>query len=88
MTIAIKDTILNDEQAELDALVGIGALIGSPKVEFRAADNTTENLVSGDFVFAVQVTTTPPLKSLTARVSYTTEGFTAFIETLEGGVVA
>ncbi len=87
MTIARKDSIVNAEQAELDALVGMGALIGSPRVEFRQNDNPIDNLVSGDFVFAVRITATPPLKSLTARVTYTTEGFTAFIESLEGGVV-
>lgn len=75
-----KDTILNEEKQELDTLVGIGALIGSPSVAFLETENPVSDMVNGDFVWDFDVTNTPPFKSGTARVSYTDEGFSAFFE--------
>lgn len=74
----LRDSILSSEQAKLDALVAIGALIGSPSIEFNDSENTTENLMNGDFVFAILATPTPHAKSLHCKVSYTTDGFAAF----------
>ena len=76
-----KDTVLNDEREEIDRLVGIGGLIGTPTVEFVESANPTSELMNGDFVWDFSATPTPPFKSGTARVSYTDEGFAAFFET-------
>ena len=81
MTPQDKDTILNFEKQKLDTLSGVGALIGTPTVEFLETDNSTTDMMNGDFVWRFAVTNTPPFKSGTARVCYTNEGFAAFFET-------
>ena len=78
LTQADKDTILNNEKCRLDNLCGIGALIGSPSVAFLESANPVNQMMNGDFVWDFTVTNTPPLKSATARVCYTDEGFNAF----------
>lgn len=78
MTPQDKDTILNREREKLDTLVGIGALIGTPTVDFLESANPVSNLINGDFVWDIAATPTPPFKSGTARVCYTDEGFAAF----------
>lgn len=81
MTPQDKDTILNFEREKLDTLTGIGALIGTPSVEFVESANPTSDMMNGDFVWDFSATPTPPFKSGTARVCYTDEGFAAFFET-------
>lgn len=81
MTPQDKDTILNFEKQKLDTLSGIGALIGTPVVEFLETENSESDMMNGDFVWNFAVTNTPPFKSGTARVCYTDEGFAAFFET-------
>lgn len=81
MTPQDKDTILNHEKQKLDTLTGIGALIGTPSVEFLESENPVSDMMNGDFVWNFNVTNTPPRKSGTARVSYTDEGFASFFET-------
>lgn len=78
MTIGLKDSIINAEQEELDRLVGLGAIIGDPTVEFLESANSTNDIMQGDFVFDIQFTNTPPFKSGTARVCYTDDGFAAY----------
>lgn len=80
MTPQYRDTILNFEAQKLDALCSIGALIGTPSVEFLETENPETDMMNGDFVWNFNVTNTPPFKSGTARVSYTDEGFAAFFE--------
>lgn len=79
----MKDTILNREQEKLDALVAIGALIGTPRVLFLESENSTDDMMNGDFRWDIAVTPTPPLKSATAYVSYTNAGFSVYFG--EGG---
>lgn len=81
MTPQDKETILNYEKEKLDTLKGIGALIGTPTVEFVESANPTSNMMNGDFAWDIAVTPTPPFKSGIARVCYTDEGFAAFFET-------
>ena len=81
MTPQDKDTIRNQEMEKLDALCGIGALIGTPTCEFVESENPVSDMMNGDFVWNFNVTNTPPNKSATARVTYTDEGFAAFFET-------
>jgi len=78
MSTQLKDTIVNREQEKLDTLGGMNALIGNPVVEFLETANPLTNLVNGDFVWNVSATPTPPLKSASAIVSYTDEGFAAY----------
>ena len=78
MTIALRDTILNREQEKLDVLVAKGALIGEPVVEFVESNNATVDMMNGDFRWDIAATPTPPLKSATAVVRYTDEGFSAY----------
>ena len=83
MTRAMADTIKNREQEKADALAAIGALIGTPKVDFLESDNSAGQMVQGDFVWVNKSTPTPPFKSGTLKVSYTTEGFDSFFGEVE-----
>lgn len=74
------DTILNDAQAWLNSLVTDGKVLLA-EIAFNEISNPVSSIVEGDFVFDVQTTTTPPGKSLTFKVQYTTAG----ISTLYGG---
>ncbi len=77
------DTILNDANVWLSGLVGDGKLLFG-QMDFNETSNTGSSIVKGDFVFDIRTTTTPPGKSLTFRVQYTTQG----INLLFGGEVA
>ncbi|HHW03411.1 MAG TPA: hypothetical protein GXX35_11505 [Thermoanaerobacterales bacterium] len=74
------DDILNTEQLRLNALISEGKLLYGT-VEFRPESNPTSDLMQGDFVFDTMVTNTPPGKSLTTRVQYTSQG----LNSLTGG---
>lgn len=78
MTVQKKDEIVNREQDKLDAYVAQGALIGEPKVSFLASENTTTDMMNGDFKFNHIATPTPQLKSASATVSYTDAGFSVY----------
>lgn len=77
------DTILNNYQERIDGLINMGALLYG-KIEFNETSNPTSDIVEGDFNFDISTTTTPPGKSLTASLQYTTKG----INVLFGGVQA
>ncbi len=74
----LRDRIINREQEKLDALVAQGALIGNPTVLFLESNNSTEDMMNGDFRWDIPITPTPPLKSATVYVAYTDEGFLAY----------
>lgn len=78
MTPNDRESILISEQGELDALKGVGALIGEPEILFLENENTRSDMVNGDFVFHIMATPTPPMKSATAKITYTDKGFSAF----------
>ena len=80
MTRAMADTIRMREQEKLDAWAAMGAFIGDPVCEFREDDNSEGELVEGNFTWYSKGTTTPPFKSGTLRVAYTTEGFATYFE--------
>ena len=80
MTRALKDQIINREQEKLDGYVSMGALIGSPAIVFLENENSTKNIVNGDFRWDIAVTPTPPLKSASVYVSYTDAGFSVYYE--------
>ena len=81
MTLSLKDSILFAEQGLLDGLVAQGALVGSPTVQFLKANNTTGDIVQGEFTWNLDMTPTPQFKTARAIVAYTTDGFDAYIET-------
>lgn len=76
----LKDRIINREQEKLDALVATGALIGHPEVLFLESENSTTEMMNGDFRWDIDVTPTPPLKSATAYVAYTDAGFVTYFK--------
>lgn len=78
MTVSLADTIRNREQEKMDALAAMGAFIGTPVVEFRKSENSVGNLVEGNFVWGFKGTPTPPFKSGTLKVAYTTAGFNSY----------
>lgn len=78
MTLSLADTIKNREQEKADALVAIGALIGTPVVQFLESENSTADLVEGNFTWNFEGTPTPQFKSGTLTVAYTTEGFDSY----------
>lgn len=74
------DTILNDYQERLDGFIGSGKLLYA-KIQFNESSNPVSDIVEGDFNFDIATTTTPPGKSINAKLMYTTKG----IDTLFGG---
>lgn len=68
----LKDKILNDSGEFLDALTAQGALLGG-NVLFDQKSNSESDIVMGDFVFDIKTTTTPPMKSATFKIGYTSE---------------
>lgn len=80
MTRALKDEIINREQEKLDGYVNMGALIGDPKILFLESENSTTDIMNGDFRWDIAVTPTPPLKSASVYVAYTDAGFSVYYE--------
>ena len=80
MTRALKDQIINREQEKLDGYVSMGALIGEPKILFLESENSTTDIMNGDFRWDINVTPTPPLKSASVYVAYTDAGFSVYYE--------
>ena len=78
MTRGMADTIKNREQEKADALAAMGALLGEPVVDFLEEDNSSGDLIEGNFVWRNRHTPTPPFKSGTLRVAYTDQGFTSY----------
>jgi phage tail sheath protein FI len=80
MTRALKDEIINREQEKLDGYVSMGALLGSPVILFLESENSTTDVMNGDFRWDIAVTPTPPLKSASVYVAYTDAGFSVYYE--------
>ncbi|EJO5349072.1 hypothetical protein NRP93_003224 [Clostridium botulinum] len=73
------DGIMNIEQIRLDALKSEGKILYG-KIEFIPENNQINDLVQGNFVFNTAVTNTPPGKSLTNRIQYTSTGINTLLE--------
>ena len=78
MTRAMADTIKQQEQEKADAWAVLGVFIGKPVVEFRETDNSTAELAEGNFVWRFEGTPTPPFKSGTLMVAYSSAGFDSY----------
>lgn len=75
-------SIVAEEQARLDALLKIGALLYG-EVHLNADPDDMSDVMNGDFSITFNVTTTPLAKSLTAVVNWTSDGFTTYYESFE-----
>ena len=75
-------SIVAEEQARLDALKMIGAILYG-ECHLNAEMDTRSDIVKGDFSITFNVTTTPLAKSLTAVVNWTDDGFVTFYESFE-----
>lgn len=76
----LRDSILNEEQDYIDGYIAVGALLEGSKILFLASENSTTDMMNGDFKFDLPVTVTPRAKSLTGRVYYTDEGLASLVE--------
>lgn len=72
-------SMVAEEQARIDALVKIGALVYG-EVHLSTNGDALSDVVNGDFTITFNVTTTPLAKSLTAKVNWTADGFTTYFE--------
>jgi len=79
MTLNTLRAIVAEEQARLDALVAVGALIWG-EAEIDAENTSRETLMAGDFRILLNVTTTPLAKSLTAVANWTDKGYDIYFE--------
>jgi phage tail sheath protein FI len=80
MTRSEIDALINSEQMILDSLVSSGKILFG-KINFNSENNSTSDVINGDFSFDTMVTNTPLAKSITNRVQYTSQG----VENLYGG---
>lgn len=71
------ESIVAEEQARLDALVGIGALLYA-KASLDAESDSRSDIINGDWLFDFEVTTTPLAKSLKAKVVWVDNGFAVY----------
>lgn len=71
------ESIVAEEQARLDALVGIGALLYA-KATLDAESDNRSDIINGDWLFDFEVTTTPLAKSLKAKVIWVDNGFAVY----------
>lgn len=78
--IQLRDSILNEEQEIIDGLIAIGGLLPGAQILFLASENSTSDLINGDFKFDLPVTVTPRAKSLTGTVYYTDAGLASLVE--------
>jgi len=74
------DALINSEQMILNAYVSAGELLYG-EIKFNKADNSRSDLIQGDFAFNTLVTNTPPAKSITQKVQYSSVG----IDSVYGG---
>ena len=66
-------SLLVDVRGWLDRLVDAGAVLYA-SAEFIETENSTDDLVRGSIKFNIRTTTIPPIRVLTAEVSYTDSG--------------
>lgn len=77
MTANDLQTIIAEEQTRIDALLNIGALTRGV-VALNADAQAKSDIMSGDYSFLFDITTTPLARSLTAIVNWTNEGFVTY----------
>lgn len=80
MTLQMRNDVINEELDYLNGLVTLGGLIGDPVVEFRAADNGTDQVSQGHFTWSTQDTPTIPNKYMLNKVAYTSAGLSVYTQ--------
>lgn len=80
MSLRLRDCILSEQQDYLNGLKALGCVVGNPKCEFRALDNSADTLGRGQFYFVDIATIVPPAKFVELGIQYTDEGLSAYIE--------
>ena len=75
----IVKSMVSEEQARLDALVKIGALVKG-EVFINAEKIPKSDVFTGDYVLTFRISTTPLAKSLTADVVWTNEGYATYFD--------
>ena len=79
MSLRLRDCILSEEQDYLNGLKALGCLVGDPRCEFRAIDNSTDTIGKGQFYFTSIATVVPPAKYIDLGIAYTDEGLSAYL---------
>lgn len=74
--------IVAEEQARLDALIGIGALTYG-KVRIDGSKEARADVYQGGFTVLFDITTTPLAKHLTAKANWTDKGFEVYFAAME-----
>ena len=82
MAVNALKSIVAEEQARVDALLGIGALTYG-KVTLDATREARSDVYKGDFRILYNITTMPLAKSLTAVANWTDEGFELYFTAME-----
>ena len=82
MPINTLRSIAAEEQARLDALVGIGALTYG-QVAIDTTPEALSDIYGGDFRILFNVTNTPLAKSLTGVAVWTKDGFEVYFREIE-----
>lgn len=72
-------SMVSEEQARLDALIKIGALV-TGEVFIDSERLPKSDVFTGDYVLTFKISTTPLAKSLTADVVWTNEGYATYFE--------
>lgn len=80
MTLQMRNDVITEEEDYLNGLVAIGALVGQPKVEFVAAENSIDRIAQGYFTWSTSTTEAPPRKYMLAKVAYTQAGLDVFTQ--------
>lgn len=80
MSLRLRDCIVSDQQDYLNGLKALGCLVGDPRCDFRAIDNSADTIGKGQFYFTDICTVVPPAKYVQLGITYTDAGLTAYIE--------
>lgn len=80
----LKDSILIEEQMNLDALVSRGALYGQPVIVFDESLNDMESVLKGQFYFQLDNSPAIPAIYIGATVSYTDAGYFDLFRLMNG----
>lgn len=84
MTTALRDAVLEEEQDQLDSLVGSGALLRdvenglSPTISFVTDGDSYTNWVNGEFYFSALATPTPEAHYFHLSCKWSDAGYTSF----------
>lgn len=73
--------IVSEEQAALDALCAVGALLYG-KATFVMNEEAKSDMLTGDFALRWEITQSPSIKSITGTVTHTDAGLATYYEEL------